>query len=116
MSMKKSRGAELRQQVLDRYELSPPELLLLEKAAVTANELARLEGELADAPLVVRGSRGQDRPSPLLNEVRGHRRTLEMLLRSLALPVEGETVGRPRSPRHAAAARERWRRHGREAG
>ncbi len=114
--MKQSRGELLREQVLDRFELSPSELAILEEAVSTVDELGRLESELADAPLVVAGSRGQMRPHPLLNEVRAHRRVLDALCRSLCLPVEGETVGRPRSPRHAAAARERWRRHGREAG
>ncbi|CAN5120231.1 hypothetical protein BH20ACT8_BH20ACT8_09710 [soil metagenome] len=114
--MRKSRGDVLREEVLARYELSPAEARILEEAAVTVDELGRLEHELADAPLVVPGSRGQMRANPLLAEVRAHRRVLDALLRSLSLPVEGETVGRPRSPRHAAAARERWRRHGREAG
>ncbi len=114
--MKQSRGAVLREEVLDQYVLSPAELLILEQAAVTADELERLSAELAAAPLVVAGSRGQDRPHPLLGEVRAHRRVLDALCRSLCLPVEGETVGRPRSPRHVASANERWRRHEREAG
>ncbi len=114
--MRKSRGDVLREEVLARYELSPAEARILEEAAVTVDELGRLEHELADAPLVVPGSKNQMRPNPLLAEVRGHRRLLEALCRSLALPVEGETVGRVRSPQNAAAARARWRRREREAG
>lgn len=111
-----SRGAALQEQVLDRYELSPAESLTLEQAATVVDELERLQGELAESPVTVPGSRGQPRANPLLNEVRAHRRVLDALLRSLALPVEGEVVGRVRSPRHSAAARERWRRREREAG
>jgi hypothetical protein len=103
-------GRRLWRDTLSAYELHPAEHQLLLAACRSLTELERVERELATGPLMVTGSTGQPVPNPLLAEVRAHRKTVETLLRSLALPVEGETQGRVRSPAARDAARARWRR------
>lgn len=92
------------------YELSPAELALLAQASMTLDVLARIDGELAASDLVVAGSTGQRRSHPLLASRADQARTLEVLIRGMALPMPGEAEGRRRSPAQVAAVNERWRR------
>lgn len=92
----------------DDLELRSDELLILEQAARQADTLATLEAALEGAPLVVRGSMGQDVAHPLLAEVRLGRAQLAQLLGRLNL---GKAEAAPQTPRTASArraAQARW--------
>jgi hypothetical protein len=86
------------------HELRPDELAVLAAAARIADELNRLETELATAEVVVAGSTGQERPNGLFREVREHRKTLAALLKQLGL-VESDEDGGTVVPLHISAAR-----------
>lgn len=102
-------GAALWGEVSGAFELDPGEVVLLREACRLTDELERLALALAGAPMVVAGSTGQDRPNPLLDELRKHRSNLVVVVSALRLPVDGESVGRgSASDRGRAAARARW--------
>ncbi len=104
-------GRSLWRAVTGTYQLRHDELLLLEKAARTADDAARLDRALLDAPLTVLGSVGQDRANPLLVESRQTRALLAALLKQLALPDSDEDTAakaRDTSARATSAARARW--------
>jgi len=101
-------AGELWSSVSESYELDPAEQSILLQACRCLVELDRIDDELSSAPLTVPGSMGQPVPNPLLAAVRGHRKTLESLLRSLALPYPGQSAGVVRHPLQQAAARARW--------
>ena len=95
--------------MIGQYTLDPAEGELLHELCRTTDELDTLAAAMADQAPVVAGSQGQPRPNPLLAEIRQHRRVAEALVVGLALPVDGETVGRRRSVNATAAAHARWR-------
>lgn len=105
-----SPGRRLWLAVVDEYELRADEMLLLEKACRSADDVARLEAELADAPLLTVGSTGQQRANPLLAEVRGMRALLASLLKQLRLPTTETDADTDASTSAKArkAARARW--------
>jgi hypothetical protein len=90
------------------YELSPPELVSLRRACVTVDALAAMDAEIAEQGLSVRGSRGQVIPNRMLKLRCEVERVLDIQVRSLNLPMPGETMGRRRSPAASAAAYTRW--------
>jgi hypothetical protein len=89
--------------------LSPVELVVLRQACAVTDLLARADADLAAADLTVTGSTGQPKAHPLIAATSELRRVLDVLLRSLALPMPDETTGRRRSPAATAAAQARWR-------
>jgi len=85
------------------------EILTLELAARTADDVAALEKLLAVDGLVVTGSKGQRRLSPVAAELRLQRAALARLVGLLALPDADEVVGKSAAQRKAQrAADARW--------
>ena len=68
-----------------------------------------MDAELAGADLIIEGSTGQPRSNPLLASMDSAERTLDVLVRALALPLPDEREGKRRSPTAAMAARQRWK-------
>ncbi len=103
-------GAALWRDVLAKYELRVDEQRILEDACRERDLIARLEAGLAGAPLIVKGSQGQDVINPLVSELRQHRSTFASLMRQLKLPDDGEGAdsGGALSARNRAAAQARW--------
>jgi len=54
---------------------------------VLADQVIALRIEIAKTGMTVRGSRGQRRANPLLNELREHQRTMASLLRCVRRPA-----------------------------
>ena len=97
----------------DMYVLTASELAMLEQAARTVDEVDRLERAVRQlSDLTVRGSTGQPKAHPLLEEVRRHRVLLERLTSALCLPDESEEVGlRPGQKHGRRAINARWKNH-----
>lgn len=89
------------------YRLRPDELLVLEDACREADLIDRLEAELRDADLIVRGSMGQPVANPLAQELRQHRGVFARLMKQLDLP-DGTPVSSSRSSQARDAAAARW--------
>jgi hypothetical protein len=105
-------GKALWREVNAEFGLAPHESAILVQVCRVIDRLDAIEAELADGPLLVAGSTGQPRANPLLAEWRHQARVLESLSRALSIPLEGEDVGRRRSPSAREAAVQRWGRHG----
>jgi hypothetical protein len=106
-------GQRLWDSVMALYVLTPSELRVLEEACRTTDELTRIEEAIKELPgLTVRGSVGQPKGHPLLEEARRHRMLLERLTGALALPNDDQqTTGLSPRSRHAQkAAQARWNR------
>jgi hypothetical protein len=100
-------GRALWRGVTGAYELSPAELATLSRACRTADLLARVDADLAP-DITSEGSMGQVRSHPLLRSYVELSQVLDAQLRSLALPMPDEDIGRRRSPAAVAAAQARW--------
>ena len=87
------------------YEFRADELRTLEDCCREVDLIERLEKELKEAALVVRGSQGQPVSHPHVTEIRQHRATLNRLLGSLKLPDEGGADSGSDAGRALAAAR-----------
>lgn len=104
------RGVELWRAVLAEHELRTDELRVLEDACREVDLIERMHAELHTAPLVVKGSMGQDVANPLVQELRQHRALVARLLGALKLSDE-EQDGRDaqfRTDRARRAALTRW--------
>jgi phage terminase small subunit len=107
-------GRSLWSAVVDDYEPTAADLVVLEMACRTADTVATLEAALAGESLMVRGSMGQPVVHPLLVELRHQRTALQRLVAALALePVSDDELARRRNERsHAGRAlvSHRWSR------
>ncbi|MFF9168298.1 MULTISPECIES: hypothetical protein [unclassified Streptomyces] len=104
------RGRQLWEEVADAHGLRVDELRILEDACHEADLIERMHIELQTAPLVVKGSMGQDVASPLVQELRQHRALLARLLGSLKLRDEEqeERDAQARQDQGRRAALQRW--------
>lgn len=104
-----------KQVAADGCTLDARELLWLEMAAAERDQLAKVEAELAKAPLVVKGSMGQPVANSLLAEATRGRQVIASLLARLGLDDPALAVGRggrTTGPQARAAAYSRHRRVG----
>ena len=83
----------------------------LGSACTLTDRAATLEAALADAPLMVKGSMGQQVSNPLLAEWRSHAQLAAQLLARLKLDTAEESGGLQiiGANRQRAAAHRRWR-------
>src|SRR5438045_2821164 len=102
-------GRRFWRSVLAMYELSPSELLILERTCRVLDRLARIDYVCANSAPAVKGSRDNLRPNPVWQTAVEHEKVLDSLVRSLALPMPGEQEGVIRSPDQRAKAQAKWR-------
>jgi hypothetical protein len=105
-------GRALWRDINAEFGLAPHERAILHQCCRCVDRLDAIEEELSGTSLTVEGSTGQPKAHPLLAEWRAQARVLESLSRALSIPLEGEDVGRRRSPNAREAAVQRWGRHG----
>jgi phage terminase small subunit len=103
-------GKRLWSDVLGAYELTPGEREVLVALCHAVDQLGRLNAEMATAPLMIKGSRGQQVPNPLLAQIRASAKSVESLQRALCLPPPGEKVGKFSNPHTASSVNARWSR------
>lgn len=98
-------GKRLWRRVVSLYALAEHEAEALAAACRTADDIARLEDSLKDAPVMVNGSRGQSIVNPLFTEVRAHRLAFARLLSAAGLDA-GDAEDRSTAAR--TLAHQRW--------
>lgn len=102
-------GRALWRDTLRQFELSAPELALLRQLCQTVDELAAFKSALAEDGPYITGAAGQRKVNPMVAALVNHRKMADQLVVALALPVEGESVGRRRSAAAKQSADARWR-------
>lgn len=100
-----AKGKRLWRETVNKYELRADELDTLEDICREADLIGKLEEGLEDAPLLLKGSQGQDVVNPLISEIRQHRATKKSLWASLKLPDEG---AQPAANQQREAAQSKW--------
>lgn len=101
-------GRALWRRFVDRFEFDLHELSILEAACRQADDVATLEGLVADDGMTVPGSSGQPRLHPAVAEARNGRLALGKLLAQLRLPEEAQPIRSEASTRAQRAAEARW--------
>jgi hypothetical protein len=89
-----TRGQKFRQDIGKVYALEDADtmwLTLLEETCSTLDLIERIEANVADQPLIVSGSTGQQRSNPLLGELRQQRQALSRLIVALGAEDQAET-------------------------
>jgi hypothetical protein len=104
------RGAALWNEVTTDYDIDGEGVSFLMAACLTADELHRLEGALAQSDVVTKGSAGQPVAHPLLEAVRKHRELLVSLMARLNLSAGSDWDNLTASERSRKAALARWQR------
>ena len=105
------RGRELWTSVVPAFTLEPHERVVLATACRQADLVAALEDVLARDGLIVAGSAGQPRLTPVAAELRQARLALGKLLDQMRLPVDDTAATAPASfasQRAQKAANARW--------
>lgn len=104
-------AARLWRDIVEAQELRSDELRVLEDACREVDLIERMHVALQTAPLVVKGSMGQDVANPLVQELRQHRALVARLLASLKLQDDEQeardALARQDQARRAAVSR--WR-------
>lgn len=104
-------GKALWVSIADKYDLRSDEARVLTDACREADLIDRIETEMSDASMIVKGSMGQPAINPMVSELRQHRGTLARMLGQLKLPDEpGEGSGESNQQR--AAVNTRWSKRG----
>jgi phage terminase small subunit len=104
-------GVRFWKDVVDRYQLRPDELRVLEQACRTLTLLDKMQKTLDKADsLTAVGSMGQPVMHPIVSELRQHRNTLRQLTNQLGLPDEDDSRKTSRSAQARDAVNARWRR------
>lgn len=106
-------GKALWREVTETWTLRPDECRVLEHAARELDLLERLEAELAEGSITVRGSHNQPVVNGIVTEVRQHRAAFTSLMRFLALPdneERAEQKATDRSDQMRKLANLRWQR------
>jgi P27 family predicted phage terminase small subunit len=99
---------QIQRAVPDDAELDEREAAILAAACRQADDVAALEAAIAAHGVVVEGSRGQPRLSPLMTEARQGRLALARLLGELDLSDADAQRRSARSRRGQQAANARW--------
>lgn len=106
-------GRALWDSLTGEYEFTAPELAVLAAACRQADDVALVEGVIAEDGPVVPGSTGQPRLSAALAEARQGRLALGKLLAQLAVPdVADDRPMTDRQRKAQRAAQTRWRDRG----
>lgn len=105
----KTAGASCWRDAVREFTFNSVELKLLRQLAKTLDEIAAMEDDLSEMGTVTMGSKNQPVVNPLLSALVTHRKLADQLVTALALPVDGEAVGRKRSASAKRAAEARWR-------
>lgn len=108
-------GLKLWTSITDSFDFTdePAKLAILERAARTADQIAKLEEAKRDAPLTAKGSMGQLVVHPFIGEIRAQSSALNTLLKSLGLPETDEERAEQASRRSQSARNAAKARHGR---
>ena len=101
----KTHGKRTWEAVTNKYELRTDELDILEDICREIDLINVLEKELKDAPLMLKGSQGQDVVNPMVTELRQHRATKRSLWAALKLPDDDAGMG---ANQQRDAAQSRW--------